>query len=146
MSMMLVAGLVLSGFFFSVRSDAALASVTCRLRDDARARIFVLDQAAQASPPMWRLSMRDRESGDKWIRLSLPGAMPVIASGSATLSFKNANGGRQVSLDVAPGRSRLEVDVDYGLDVNIEPDLDPAVDRMNTNGPITALDCVVAPR
>jgi hypothetical protein len=27
--------------------------------------------------------------------------------------------------------------------VNIEPDLDPAVDRMNTNGPLTALDCTV---
>lgn len=145
MSMMSVATLVLAGFF-SARPDAAPASVMCRLRDDGRARVFVLDQAAQASPPMWRLSMRDRESGDKWIRLSLPGAMPVIADGSATLSFKNANGGRQVSFEVAPGRSRLEVDVDYGLDVNIEPDLDPAVDRMNTNGPVTALDCVVAPR
>jgi hypothetical protein len=145
MSMMSVAALVLAGFF-TARSDAASASVTCRLRDDGRARVFVLDQAAQASPPLWRLSMRDRESGDRWIRLSLPGAMPVIADGSANLAFKNANGGRHVSLEVAQGRSRLEVEVDYGLDVNIEPDLDPAVDRMNTNGPVTALDCVVAPR
>jgi hypothetical protein len=36
--------------------------------------------------------------------------------------------------------------VDHGLEVNIEPDLDPAVDRMTTNGPLTSLDCTVEPQ
>lgn len=89
--------------------------------------------------------MQDRESGDKWIRLGLRGAAPGLGAGTASLAFKNANGGRQVTLDVAPGHAKLDVFVDYGLDVNIEPDLDPQVDRMNTNGPVTALDCVVTP-
>ena len=51
-----------------------------------------------------------------------------------------------MTLDVASDHARLDVYVDHGLEVNIEPDLDPAVDRMNTNGPLTALDCTVAGR
>ena len=90
--------------------------------------------------------MRDTESGERWIRLSLRGAQPRIAASTASLAFKNANGGRQVTLEVTPGHASLDVFVDHGLEVNIEPDLDPAVDRMNTNGPLTALDCTVAPQ
>jgi hypothetical protein len=103
----------------------------------------VLDQAS-GEADVWRLSMQDRESGAKWIRLALPGAAPAIADGDASVRYKNANGGRQVTLDVAKDHARLDVYVDHGLEVNIEPDLDPAVDRMNTNGPLTALDCTVA--
>jgi len=115
-------------------------SVTCHVRDDAQGRTFVLEQAG-TGPVLWRLSMQDRESGAKWIRLALAGAAPVIADGAASVRYKNANGGRQVTLDVAKDHARLDVYVDHGLEVNIEPDLDPAVDRMNTNGPLTALDC-----
>jgi len=90
--------------------------------------------------------MQDRESGTKWIRLALPGAAPVIANGVASVRYKNANGGRQVTLDLEKDHAALDVYVDHGLEVNIEPDLDPAVDRMNTNGPLTALDCTVVGR
>jgi hypothetical protein len=117
-------------------------AVTCQVRDDPRGRTFVLESGDQA-PHAWRLSMRDRESGAKWVRLSLPGAAPTLSGGVASLAYKNANGGRQVTLDVAPGHARLEVYVDHGLEVNIEPDLDPNVDRMNTNGPLTALACTI---
>jgi hypothetical protein len=118
-------------------------SVTCHVRDDAQRRTFVLEPAA-AGPNAWRLSMQDRESGAKWIRLALPGAAPTISDGAASVRYKNANGGRQVTLDVSNDHARLDVYVDHGLEVNIEPDLDPAVDRMNTNGPLTAIDCTVA--
>ncbi len=90
--------------------------------------------------------MQDRGSGTKWIRLALPGAAPAISDGAASLRYKNANGGRQVTLDVARDHATLDVYVDHGLEVNIEPDLDPAVDRMNTNGPLPALDCAVTAR
>src|SRR5262249_23726679 len=113
-----------------------------RLREDPHARTFVLEPGS-ADARSWRLSMQDRESAGKWIRLSLPGASPTFAEGTASLRYKNANGGRQVALDVGAGQARLDVYVDHGLEVNIEPDLDPAVDRMNTNGPLTALDCTV---
>jgi hypothetical protein len=117
-------------------------SVTCHVRADAQRRTFVLEQAGGGAS-VWRLSMQDRESGAKWIRLALPGAAPTISDVAASVRYKNANGGRQVSLDVASDHASLDVYVDHGLEVNIEPDLDPAVDRMNTNGPLTALDCTV---
>jgi hypothetical protein len=118
-------------------------SVTCQLTNDARARVYRLDQAPGSTQPVWRLSMKDRESGENWIRLALPGAEPQLGDGAAHLSFENGNGGRQVTLDVTPSGARLDVFVDYGLDVNIEPDLDPAVDRMSTGGPLTSLSCRV---
>jgi hypothetical protein len=119
-------------------------SVTCELTADPRGRVYVLDQTPGSADPVWRLSLKERESGEKWIRLALPGAEPVFGDGTARLSFRNGNGGRQVALDVTPRGARLDVSVDYGLDVNIEPDLDPDVDRMSTGGPITALTCRVA--
>jgi hypothetical protein len=120
-------------------------SVTCELTADPRGRVYVLDQTPGSAGPVWRLSLKERESGEKWIRLALPGAEPVFGDGTARLSFRNGNGGRQVALDVTPRGARLDVSVDYGLDVNIEPDLDPEVDRMSTGGPITVLTCRVAP-
>ena len=141
---MLLQAAVVAGILVGGAPDGS-PSVTCHVRDDAQGRTFVLEQAA-AGPKIWRLSMQDRESGAKWIRLSLPGAAPAIADGAASVRYKNANGGRQVTLDVAKDHARLDVYVDHGLEVNIEPDLDPAVDRMNTNGPLTALDCTVVGR
>jgi hypothetical protein len=118
-------------------------TVSCTVRGDAHDRVYLLDQTPGATPTLWRLSMRDSESGGRWIRLSLRGAQPQVAAGTASLTYTNANGGRVVTLDVKPGHASLDVFVDHGLEVNIEPDLDPAVDRMTTHGPLTSLDCTV---
>lgn len=125
------------------------STVTCRVRDDARGREFVLRPAdparaaAGAPEPRWQLSMRDAESKGAWIDLLLPGARPALTASTAKLSYRNANGGRQVDLEVSPAGSRLEVWVDHGLEVNIEPDLDPRVDRLNTDGAIAAVECTI---
>ena len=87
--------------------------------------------------------MRDVEKKSTWIDLLLPVANPALTATTAKLSYRNANGGRQVDLAVSPAGSRLEVWVDHGLEVNIEPDLDPHVDRLNTEGPITAIECTI---
>ena len=122
----------------SVVLAADAPSVTCELTADPHGRVYVLDREAGASESAWRLSLKDRESGDKWIRLALPGAAPAFDGGTVHLTFKNGNGGRQVTLDVTPQAATLDVFVDYGLDVNIDPDLDPDVDRMSTGGPAPA--------
>ena len=135
------------GFERTVQDDREQElEVTCRVQNDTDARVFKLRPSAstQETGRRWQLSMRDRETKDGWIQLALPGAVPAITRESAKLSYRNANGGRQVDLEVGPGASRLDVWVDYGLDVNIEPDLDPRVDRLNTHGPITALACAIA--
>jgi hypothetical protein len=112
--------------------------VVCTGTGPADGREYVLDRPTADRP--WRLAYRDRERKD-WIRLSLPGAAPEIAEGTARMKYRNANGGRQVELDVTPAGARLDVYVDYGLDVNIDPDLNPEVDRMNTEGPLSTLQC-----
>lgn len=118
-------------------------SVTCRLLDDPGERTYRLAVHPAGSEPVWTLSMREGEG--PWIHLSLPRARPVFdEDGRASLAYRNANGGRQIELDVTPDGARLDVYVDYGLDVNIEPDLDPKVDEMNTDGPVTALECRIA--
>jgi len=116
--------------------------VVCTGRGPADGREYVLDRPVADRP--WRLSYRDREHKE-WIRVTLAGAVPDIGDATATLRYRNANGGRQVELEVTPSGSRLDVYVDYGLDVNIDPDLDPDVDRMNTGGPLTTLQCRVEP-
>lgn len=120
------------------------AVVTCRVRDDARGRVYRLDREGGKDGPVWSLSMGSAESGEP-IRVRLPGAAPQIGPGRATLDYHNANGGRQVSLHAEPGSASLDVYVDYGLEVNVDPNLDPDVDRLNTNGPLTALDCTITP-
>jgi hypothetical protein len=135
-----------SGFGRAVQENREQeVEVTCRVHNDPDTRVFKLRPSAptQGSGRRWQLSMRDRETKDGWIQLALPGATPAISGESAKLSYRNANGGRQVDLEVGPGASRLDVWVDYGLDVNVEPDLDPRVDRLNTHGPITALACTI---
>ena len=119
---------------------ALIVQVVCSGTGPAAGREFVLDRPVSDRP--WRLSYRDREH-PRWIRVALEGAAPAFGERTATLSYRNANGGRQVTLTVASAGSSLDVYVDYGLDVNIDPDLDPDVDRMNTDGPLTTLDCKV---
>jgi len=119
---------------------AMAVQVACTGTGPSAGREFVLDRPVAERP--WRLSYRDSEH-PRWIRVPLDGAAPVIGERTATLTYRNANGGRQVTLVVADTTSRLDVYVDYGLDVNIDPDLDPEMDRMNTNGPLTTLQCRV---
>ncbi len=72
--------------------------------------------------------------GTSPVTLPLPRAAPEIAGGHVSLTYKTANGGRQVTLTAAPGQSALDVDVDFGLEVNVDANLDPRVDDMNTHG------------
>jgi hypothetical protein len=122
---------------------ALSVQIVCAGTGAAAGREFVFDRPAEDRP--WRISYRDREH-PQWIRLSLPGAAPEVTSDTARLKYRNANGGRQVDVEVTQARSRLDIYVDYGLDVNIEPGLDPEIDRMNTEGPLTAVDCRVQPQ
>lgn len=114
-------------------------TITCSVPGDEHERVYVFD----APGPEWRLSFRSAETAATWVRVSLPGARPTVTSSSARLSYRNANGGRQVTLTVDEGRSTLDVWIDHGLEVNVEPDLDPRVDLMTTNGPLAGVRCAI---
>jgi hypothetical protein len=121
-----------------IAQESSASSLTCAV-GEPDGREFLLDRAEGR----WRLSMRSTATGNPWIRLMLPNAAPEIADGAARLAYRNANGGRQVDLTVSAGRSSLDIWVDYGLEVNVEPDLDPRVDHMNTEGPLPNVTCKV---
>jgi hypothetical protein len=145
-SQRLAAVLLVAGGVLPAAAAAAGPTATCRLPHDPQARVYQLEQRPEGGRTTWTLSMQSRATGDKWIRLALPGASPAFGEGTVALDYRNANGGRQIAIDVKPGSSRLDVYVDYGLDVNIDPNLDPDVDRLNTGGPITAVACDVTLR
>lgn len=116
---------------------AAPPVVECTVPGDSESRVFRLEQAGA----QWQLSFKSRETGSRWIRLTLPSAQPLVEGERVRLSYRNANGGRQIDLSVTEAGSSLDVWVDYGLEVNIEPDLDPKVDLMNTEGPLERVSC-----
>jgi hypothetical protein len=63
-----------------------------------------------------------------------------------TLDYHSANGGRSIRWKAAQGEpSTIDVFVNYELEVNVERDLDRAVDALNTDGPLVVW-CDVAPR
>ena len=111
--------------------------VTCTVLDDPAERVYRL----RRSDETWSLGLRHKELGDRWLELRLPGAEPKFHAGTARLTYRNANGGRQVDLTVSEHGSSLDVWVDHGLEVNIEPDLDPRIDLMNTDGRVQSLNC-----
>jgi hypothetical protein len=140
----------IAGFVIALTATVSLVAaapvaesyrVTCRVPGDAAARVFVLEPAGQS----WHLAFTSAETRGTTVRLALPRAQPEITASAARLSYRNANGGRQVDLGVEGGASRLDVWVDHGLEVNIEPDLDPRVDLMSTHGPLDGVQCTIAP-
>ena len=122
-------------------ASESMPTVTCTVINDSAGRVYRLHHVDDG----WSLGLRHKDLGDRWLELRLPGAQPVFQSGVARLKYRNANGGRQVDLTVGGDGSALEVWVDHGLEVNIEPDMDPHVDLMNTDGPLRALACRVEP-
>lgn len=117
---------------------------TCRLPDDPQRREWRLERRdAGASSPEWRVLFRGRMLDKPAVELRLPGATPVIAPGEVRLSYATANGGRSIEWRAVNGPSTLDLHVSHGLEVNVEADLDPAVDHINTEGPL-AVVCTVS--
>jgi hypothetical protein len=124
LSASLVAGSVV---VIAADDDPALTVVTCGVSSGPDARTYELRRSADGPQSSWALVMRGRGAD---VVLPLPGAQPVIGARTARLDYRSANGGRLVDLDVSPGGASLSVWVDHGLEVNVDPDLDPRVDEM----------------
>jgi hypothetical protein len=137
---MAVVTLVATGL--SAHQAASPNRVTCRPPNDPDQRVFTLGQRETGADNPWFLSFQNKEIAPRTIRVKLAGAEPAISRDTATLAFKTSNGGIMVDLKWKGARGILDVYVSYELEVNVDAEMTPEVDLMNTNGPV-AVACEV---
>ena len=114
---------------------------TCHVPGDPQVRTWSLERATADS---WRVVFSSKSLDKPRVELPLAAAQPVIAPSEIGLSFKSANGGRTIDWQIRNGPSTLDLFVNHGPEVNVEADLDPAVDLMNTEGELSVA-CVITP-
>lgn len=110
---------------------------TCRVPGDPQERVWSLERL----PSSWRVVFSSRSLDRP--RVELPVPLPTDEAspkpqtpGPLTFFYASANGGRRIDWTITNGPSTLDLHVNHGLEVNIERDLDPAVELMNTDGAI----------
>ena len=111
---------------------------TCRIANDPAARVWTLERRENPSDParvLWSIGFRSRTLDQPRVELQIPN--PTFIANGIRFSYKSANGGLAVEWHLIDGVSTLELYVNHGLEVNVQPDLDPAVDLLNTDGRIT---------
>jgi hypothetical protein len=115
--------------------------------NDAHARVYELHRSGEGDRARWQMVLRSREAGTSPVALPLPDAKPMVTARQVVLEYRTLNGGRTVTWKVdAAGRATLDVYTNFELEVNVDADLDPRVELMNTEGPITNLSCAIAPK
>jgi hypothetical protein len=128
------------------RAAQPTLAVGCTVVDDPDGRVYELRRSRDPKRIDWTLVMTSRKAGSSPVRLPLPDARPEVSAREVTLSYETSNGGRHVDWRVTPSGASLDVHANFELEVNIEPDLDPRVELMNTDGAITNLTCEIAPQ
>ena len=116
---------------------AAETVATCRVPNDPQQRAWSLERTATA----WNVVFTSRALDKPRVVLPIPLPPHPVDSSALTFSYASANGGRQVDWKITDQASSLNLQVNHGLEVNVERDLDPAVDLMNTEGTL-AVECV----
>ena len=128
----------------ALASNAAITVARCTVTADPHARVYELQQLGEGERVRWQVVMRSREAGAAPVVLALPGAKPVVSDREVALEYRTLNGGRAVKWKVDAARGgTLDVYANYELEVNIEADMDPRVELMNTEGPLANLSCTI---
>ena len=125
--------MILAALVFLGQAAMVQAVATCRVPNDPQARTWSLERAA---PDAWRVVFSSKSLDKPRVELPLGNASPIVDRSKITLAFASANGGRAIAWTITDRASTLDLRVNHGLEVNVERDLDPAVDLMNTDGPI----------
>jgi hypothetical protein len=129
----------------ALMAQAPISVVRCTVPGDPGARVYELLRSGEGERARWTLAMRSREAGAAPVLMPLPDAKPAIDADNLTLEYRTLNGGRDVRWKVGPGGSTIQVYANFELEVNVEADLDPRVELMTTEEPITNLSCSLAP-
>lgn len=85
----------------------------------------------------WQIAHWRGADSTRAVRLALPPAA-VVSLDARTVSVRarTSNGGIDVTLDGTPASARLDIYVSYELEVNVDSSLTPAIDDLNTEGPV----------
>src|SRR5262245_17460938 len=124
------------------QAAAGQAVATCRAPGDPQQRIWTLERAA---PDAWRVVFTSRALDNRRVELLLAAAQPVMSPSRIQLSFASAAGGRAIEWQSVDGFSRLDIRVNHRIEVKGEPDLDPAVEAMNTGGELVVVCDIMRP-
>ena len=127
-------------------SDPPVPIARCSVTGDAHGRVYELQRSADGDRAGWQIVLRSREAGNNPVALRLPDAKPTVTDRHLALEYRTLNGGRTVTWKVDGARGTLDVYTNFELEVNVDADLDPRVELMNTDGPITNLSCAMAPK
>src|SRR5687767_4378733 len=123
---------MLSAFLLVAQVAAVDTVATCRAPDDSQHRTWSLARRNGT----WLVVFQSRALDKPQVELRLPSAAPQISADAIRVAYKSANGGRTLDWSIAGAQSTLDLYVSHGLEINVEADLDPAVDLMNTEGPL----------
>jgi hypothetical protein len=123
---------MLVAFLLAAQVAGGDTLATCRAPNDPQQRTWSLVRRDSAYVVVYRSRALDKPQ----VELRLPGVIPAVVQDETRVSFKSANGGRTVEWRINAADSTLDLYVNHGLEVNVEADLDPAVDSMNTDGTI----------
>ncbi len=127
------------------RAAAAQPVANCSTPNDPQGRQWTLERPATGAPDApWRVIFRSRALDQRQTELRVPRTEPAMTADSVTLTFTSANGGLNIDWRATTGASTIDIYVNFGLEVNVDADLDPAVEAMNTQGPI-AVVCTLSP-
>lgn len=112
----------------------AAATATCRSVGLDPARTWRLERKGVG----WRIAhWRGGQDGAGAVSVALPASSEVRLSTQAiAVRGKTSNGGIDVTLTGTPAAATLDVYVSYELEVNVDAALTPAIDELNTDGPI----------
>lgn len=124
---------MLAALLVMAQVASADAVATCRAIDDPQQQ---RSWSLVRRDGDWLIVFRSRVLDKPYVELGLPGATPAVSATATRVSFASANGGRRLEWVITKEKSTLDLYVNHGLEVNVERDLDPAVDLMNTDGPI----------
>lgn len=127
---------------FLAQVTTAETVATCRVPNDPQHRVWSLERL----PASWQIAFSSKALDRPRVALPLANVRPRMSDQSIGVSLASANGGLSVDWSIegaAMSVSWLDLRVSHGLEVNVERDLDPAVEAMNTEGPIS-LECTIA--
>ena len=128
----------------ALQPAAPIPVVECTIDADPQRRVYRLVDYGTHRDPKWWLTLSSQSMADRVVELPLPDAQIERGADRLRLTSASKNGGLAVELVADDERPRLDVFVNFELEVNVWRDLSAEVERMNTES-AAGLRCRLLP-